>query len=182
MALPACRERPLERLADLYTGLLHGADLSPSDEAVSVILLSALQRKWRNALVKKRLEEWRRSKVRLICLVRAGDRKVRLDCLVCAGDRKEVAPSGMPETVVATCSATQGGLGCCMCHPFGGDLCLGLGEGGMPGEVAAWPVVARSQHPLLCKVAPPTCLDRDHRHAASSREAVGAGCNVAARV
>ena len=63
MALPACRERPLERLADLYTGLLHGADLSPSDEAVSVILLSAMQRKWRNALVKKRLEDWRRSKV-----------------------------------------------------------------------------------------------------------------------
>ena len=57
-----------------------------------------------------------------------------LRLLVCAGDRKEVAPSGMPETVVATCSATQGGLGSCMCHPFGGDLCLGLGEGGMPGE------------------------------------------------
>lgn len=82
----------MERLADLYTGLLHGADLSPSDEAVSVILLSALQRKWRNALVKKRLEEWRRSKVRLICLVHAGDRKVRLDCSSVLETAKKLPP------------------------------------------------------------------------------------------
>ena len=72
VALPLCRERPLERLADLYTGLLHGADLSPSDEAVSVVLLSAMQRKWRNALVKKRLEEWRRSKVRFAAFFHIG--------------------------------------------------------------------------------------------------------------
>ena len=80
LALPTCRERPLERLADLYTGLLHGADLSPSDEAVSVVLLSAMQRKWRNALVKKRLEEWRRSKVRsAVFLILAVAERLPLD-------------------------------------------------------------------------------------------------------
>ena len=45
------RRRPLGRLAELYSRLLHGADLSPSDEFISLILLSAAQRKSRQAHV-----------------------------------------------------------------------------------------------------------------------------------
>ena len=44
------------RLAELYSRLLHGADLSPSDEFVSLILLSAAQRQSRQAHVRNALK------------------------------------------------------------------------------------------------------------------------------
>ena len=44
------------RLAELYSRLLHGADLSPSDEFVSLILLSAAQRKSRQAHIRNALK------------------------------------------------------------------------------------------------------------------------------
>ncbi len=66
-----CRRRPLGRLAELYSRLLHGADLSPSDEFVSLILLSAAQRKsWQEHIrrwdtnVAPRGQQWSRSRVR----------------------------------------------------------------------------------------------------------------------
>ncbi|DBA94054.1 TPA: hypothetical protein ACH3X1_001703 [Trebouxia sp. C0004] len=49
------QHRPLGRLAELYSRLLHGADLSPSDEFVSLILLSAAQRKSRQEHVRRAL-------------------------------------------------------------------------------------------------------------------------------
>lgn len=51
-----CRRRPLGRLAELYSRLLHGADLSPSDEFISLILLSAAQRKSRQAHVRNAIK------------------------------------------------------------------------------------------------------------------------------
>lgn len=51
-----CRQRPLGQLAELYSRLLHGADLSPSDEFISLILLSAAQRKSRQAHVRSAIE------------------------------------------------------------------------------------------------------------------------------
>ena len=50
------RRRPLGRLAELYSRLLHGADLSPSDEFISLILLSAAQRKSRQAHVRNAIK------------------------------------------------------------------------------------------------------------------------------
>ena len=50
------RRRPLGRLAELYSRLLHGADLSPSDEFISLILLSAAQRKSRQAHVRSAIK------------------------------------------------------------------------------------------------------------------------------
>ena len=52
-----CRHRPLGRLAELYSRLLHGADLSPSDEFISLILLSAAQRKTRQEHIRNALEQ-----------------------------------------------------------------------------------------------------------------------------
>ena len=43
-------------MAELYSRLLHGADLSPSDEFVSLILLSAAQRKSRQAHVRNAIK------------------------------------------------------------------------------------------------------------------------------
>lgn len=51
-----CRRRPLGRLAELYSRLLHGADLSPSDEFISLILLSAAQRKSRQTHIRNALK------------------------------------------------------------------------------------------------------------------------------
>lgn len=55
-----CRRRPLGRLAELYSRLLHGADLSPSDEFISLILLSAAQRKSRQAHVRNALKLYKK--------------------------------------------------------------------------------------------------------------------------
>ncbi|KAL0022813.1 hypothetical protein WJX79_000883 [Trebouxia sp. C0005] len=53
------RHRPLGRLAELYSRLLHGADLSPSDEFVSLVLLSAAQRKSRQEHIRSALSKYR---------------------------------------------------------------------------------------------------------------------------
>lgn len=57
-----CRHRPLGRLAELYSRLLHGADLSPSDEFISLILLSAAQRKTRQEHIRKAIDAHRYQK------------------------------------------------------------------------------------------------------------------------
>ncbi|KAL0048262.1 hypothetical protein WJX82_011336 [Trebouxia sp. C0006] len=54
------QHRPLGRLAELYSRLLHGADMSPSDEFVSIILLSAAQRKSRQEHIRRALNKYRR--------------------------------------------------------------------------------------------------------------------------
>ena len=48
------------RLAELYSRLLHGADLSPSDEFISLILLSAAQRKTRQEHIRKAIDAHRK--------------------------------------------------------------------------------------------------------------------------
>ena len=60
----SCRHRPLGRLAELYSRLLHGADLSPSDEFISLILLSAAQRKTRQEHIRKAIDAHREQKAR----------------------------------------------------------------------------------------------------------------------
>lgn len=60
----SCRHRPLGRLAELYSRLLHGADLSPSDELISLILLSAAQRKTRQEHIRKAIDAHREQKAR----------------------------------------------------------------------------------------------------------------------
>ena len=50
-----CREHPLESLTRLYADLMRGADLTPSDEVVALLLLAAHQRNMRKRHMKRKL-------------------------------------------------------------------------------------------------------------------------------
>ncbi len=51
----ACRDHPLERLTQLYTDLMRGVDLTPTDETVALLLLAAHQRNMRKRHIKRKL-------------------------------------------------------------------------------------------------------------------------------
>ena len=50
-----CRDHPLESLTQLYTDLMRGADITPADEVVAVLLLGAHQRNMRKRHIKCKL-------------------------------------------------------------------------------------------------------------------------------
>ena len=55
LACKMCRSHPLESLTQLYKDLMHGADLTPADEVVALLLLAAHQRNMRRRHITRKL-------------------------------------------------------------------------------------------------------------------------------